>query len=346
MVARTPHPARAPGWEAQAGRGPGPRGDPQFEEGSPKSQVSWTACWRGRPLPLAALGWTEVSVTERDCAVRCGPLSSPHTCLWPSFPSGFSAEVDCWPWARCPRLRQLPPLPPETQTPPFTLPSSACPAQPHAHPLCLLNPLLVRLLRSGPAVTVTHLLPLTVAAPCSFPICRRPLRGTVFCPAVQESLLRHRQRHLTPLQTLHESVLTPRSSVSRPGRPLASARPHLRLVLRPVLPAGSGLPCRTDPGAPPGLCGIRCLILEAFPHFQQAPPPEASPSLPDLVGHPSWSLLPSPCCPIAARLPALRESPAPSCRGRPCVGAQCCVRLAAPASDPEAGACFAVQSPR
>lgn len=182
MVARTPHPARAPGWEAQAGRGPGPRGDPHFEEGSPKSQVSWTACWRGRPVPLAALGWTEVSVTERDCAVRCGPLSSPHTCLWPSFPSGFSAEVDCWPWARCPRLRQLPPLPPETQTPPFTLPSSACPAQPHAHPLCLLNPLLVRLLRSGPAVTVTHLLPVTVAAPCSFPICRRPLRGTVFLP--------------------------------------------------------------------------------------------------------------------------------------------------------------------
>lgn len=222
--------------------------------------------------------------------MRCGPLSSPRTCLWPGFPSGLSAEADFWPWALCPRLCQLPPLPPETQIPPFTLPSSPRPAQPHAHPLCLLNPLLVHLLRSGPAMAVTYLLPLTAAAPGSFPICRRPLRGTIFCPAVQEALLRHRQCHLTLLQTLHKSVLTPRSSVSQPERPLASARPHLRLVLRPVLPAGSGLPCSRGPGAAPRLCGICCLVLEAFRHFQQAYPPEASPSLPDMIGHPSRSL--------------------------------------------------------
>ena len=43
---------------------------------------------------------------------------------------------------------------------------------------------------------------------------------------------------------------------------------------------------------------------------------------------------------MTARLPALRESPAPSRRGRPCIGAQCCVRPAVSASDLEAGVCF------
>ena len=86
------------------------------------------------------------------------------------------------------------------------------------------------------------------------------------------------------------SLCSHRGPVSHGREAVASAKSHLHLIPHPVLPAGSGLPCRTGPGAAPGLCGICCLLLEAFLQFQQAPPLEATSSLPDLTGHPSQSL--------------------------------------------------------